>query len=208
MAEDGNGISRRAFVGLAGAAALSASSLLGGCTSGSQQGSEGEGVSFPFASQPASTADAIATVAAPREWDGTYNVIVCGSGGGLVAACRCAELGAKVLVLERESTFGGASKESSVFDVMGSQAQQTLYAAEAGRLAATGGDAALAQRLDMLAQTDPTALRDQWIAGYLPRPGGGMSAAQAAAAGLTLPDGTAGDLLAQVDVPLMTAVGR
>lgn len=43
-------------------------------------------------------------------WDDTFDLIVVGSGAGaLVAAIRAAERGAKVLVLEREPSWGGTS---------------------------------------------------------------------------------------------------
>ena len=68
------------------------------------------------------TAD-IAAVRTPTIWDGTYDVVVVGSGGGLFGAVRAQELGARVACIEKMPSVGGASAESSIFAVSGSRAQ-------------------------------------------------------------------------------------
>lgn len=208
---DGNGeapLSRRGFLGVSAAMAVTGlgAALLGGCQSSSNGGSESEGSSFPFTSSTTtSNAGAIATVSKPKNWDGTYNVVVCGSGSGLVAACRCAQLGAKVLVLEKQAEFGGSSKESSVFHVMGSKTQQALYAQQGEALSGSGQDVLVSQLQD-LAQADLQTVRERWYEAYLPRPGFGLPKELAQSAGLTLPDGSVGTLPAQTDRLLLKSL--
>ena len=93
------GLSRRSFLG---GAALGLSALAVGGLAGCSPQSQGE-------SGTAAAATAASNV--PSEWDGEYDVIVCGGGGsGLTAAYSALENGAeKVLVLEKAAMCGGTT---------------------------------------------------------------------------------------------------
>ena len=69
---------------------------------------------------------AIAPLEAPQAWDEEFDVVVVGSGGGLAGAAHAAELGARVLLVDKMPDIGGASKEASVWVVSGSQPQLDL----------------------------------------------------------------------------------
>lgn len=76
----------------------------------------------------------IAPVAVPTTWDGTYDVIVVGSGGGLFAAVRAQQLGATTLCIEKMPGVGGASAESSIFAVTGTKTQLEAGLPDIGEL--------------------------------------------------------------------------
>lgn len=92
------GVSRRAFLGGAGvvAASMAAAGLLGGCSSEPKQGETTDGASQPEkkAYDPVEVKEA--------------DVVVVGAGAsGVAAAVQAAELGAKTIVLEKQSVAGG-----------------------------------------------------------------------------------------------------
>lgn len=64
----------------------------------------------------------------PLHWDETVDVLVVGTGfAGLAAACQAAELGAKVLVLEKMRTPGGNSIiNGGIFGVPGTPMQKVM----------------------------------------------------------------------------------
>ncbi|MGV8083215.1 MAG: FAD-binding protein [Coriobacteriia bacterium] len=115
------GISRRKFLALgaaATAAAATAGTVLVGCSKSDAAGKE--------ENTAVSKTDPIPPVDPPAKWDKEVDVVVAGAGGGLVGAARALDLGASVIVLEKSSVWGGASKETDVFSVMGSQTQEKL----------------------------------------------------------------------------------
>lgn len=117
------GMSRRSFLtGSAAVMALAGAGALTGCGQGKTR-DDGESLSSTGEEAAASEADNIEPVAVPAQWDGEYDVIVVGSGGGLFGAVRAAELGANVLCVEKSASVGGASKESSIFAVSGTKVQ-------------------------------------------------------------------------------------
>ena len=93
-AGSGKELSRRAF--LKGSTALGAAALLtglAGCGGGEGGSKESE--------KPQETP------AAEVKWDYEADVIVAGSGGGLVAACKAADAGASVILIEKAAFLGG-----------------------------------------------------------------------------------------------------
>ena len=118
MTSNEKSMSRRSFLGLTGAAAtITAAAGLYGCA---QPASSSGG---SLASTKGSAADPIEAVSAPASWDEEADVVVVGTGGGLVAAAYAAQAGKKVVVLEKASTWGGSSKETDNFSVMGTKTQ-------------------------------------------------------------------------------------
>ena len=69
----------------------------------------------------------IPPVAVPDSWDEEADVIVAGTGGGLCAALRAAELGGRVICLDPSYTWGGTSIETDIFAVFGSKYQERLW---------------------------------------------------------------------------------
>ena len=198
-----HGLSRRDFLGLGGAFALAASTgLLAGCAS-KQETSTPEPETATVDTSTESTSSPIEPVSAPSSWDYEADVVICGTGSGLLAAVRAASLGASVIVCEKSSDWGGCSGESSMFSVMGSHVQQQLYDALATELSDVTGQEKLAATLRDLADTDPLILRQRWLAEFCGRAGYGLSATEALADGLYLPDGTSGALVAQADLPML-----
>lgn len=119
-----SGVSRRSFLtGAAAMAAMVGAGALTGCGQGKTRDEDLEASPNSGEIPTTSEADNIEPVSAPSSWDGDYDVIVVGSGGGLFAAVRACELGAKVLCIEKSASVGGASKESSIFAVSGTKVQ-------------------------------------------------------------------------------------
>lgn len=113
-----------AAAGAAGGAALAAAGLSADAALASE-------AAQPEAADPAQPADPgetapIEPLPAPAAWDEEFDVVVVGSGGGLAGAARAAELGARVLLVDKMPDLGGASKEASVWVVSGSQPQLDL----------------------------------------------------------------------------------
>ena len=54
-------------------------------------------------------------LAVPDEWDYEVDVVVAGTGGGLAGAARAAYLGASVIALETNSSYGGTSQEACMY---------------------------------------------------------------------------------------------
>ena len=104
-------LSRRGFVTTAAATA-------GALTLG--------GVCAEEAQDAAAEVGPIEPLTAPQTWDEEFDVVVIGAGGGLAAGVRVAELGARVLIVDKMPDVGGASKEASVWVVSGSQPQLDL----------------------------------------------------------------------------------
>ncbi len=118
------GVSRRSFLtGAAAVAAIVGAGALTGCGQGKTRDEDSGALPDSGTIATASEADNIEPVSAPSSWDGDYDIIVVGSGGGLFAAVHACELGAKVLCIEKSASVGGASKESSIFAVSGTKAQ-------------------------------------------------------------------------------------
>lgn len=99
-------ITRRSLFGAAAVLGLGSVAALAGCAPASKD------AAGPAKSETSDAADASAADAAPTTWDveETVDVLVAGSGtAGTCAAVRAAELGAKVLCLEKLSFLGGTS---------------------------------------------------------------------------------------------------
>jgi fumarate reductase flavoprotein subunit len=186
------GISRRNFLGLAGAAgaALAGASMLSGCSPSSADDSASS-------SEDASDVEPIDALETPSSWDEEADVVVCGTGGGLVAAVRSAELGNKVVVVEKDGTWGGSSKETDIFSVMGTELQKASMAAMGQQLTAAGQTEAGAT-LSALGELPVETMRQQWYNNYITRPGNGDTG--------ELPDGTEGNRIISGDSELMMAV--
>ena len=175
------GVSRRGFLG--GLAALSGAVAIGAAGCSPKSGDEGEsngGSTTPTAKT--SDADPIAPAAVPAAWDEEADVVIVGTGGGLVAAVYAAMKGKKVTVLEKGATWGGSSKETDIFSVLGSKTQQAIYQALGAQLAEINPEGAA--QLSALGQLPPEVMRQQWMATYFTRPNGGDTG--------ELPDGTTG----------------
>ena len=183
------GVSRRGFLGglaaLSGAVAISAV----GCSPKSGDGSNGG--STPAAKT--SEADPIAPVAVPAAWDEEADVVVVGTGGGLVAAVYAAMKGKKVTVLEKGATWGGSSKETDIFSVLGTKTQQAIDQALAQQLADV--NPAAAAQMAAMGQLPPEAMRMQWLGTYMTKPNDGSNG--------ELPDGTTGDRPCAAIVPML-----
>lgn len=102
----GKNLSRRTFIGGAGVSALAGLAALSGCSDEqkSTQGSDN------------------------TTWDKECDVVVVGSGAGLLAALEAAEAGADVVLLEKTPMLGGAT----VFSGGNLQASGTKVQADAG----------------------------------------------------------------------------
>lgn len=112
-------LSRRGFVTTA--AATAGALTLGGVCAGHAPAAVAE-----EAQDAAAEVGPIEPLTAPQTWDEEFDVVVIGAGGGLAAGVRVAELGARVLIVDKMPDVGGASKEASVWVVSGSQPQLDL----------------------------------------------------------------------------------
>ncbi|MBQ9955405.1 MAG: FAD-binding protein [Eggerthellaceae bacterium] len=165
-------ISRRSFLGLAGIAGATAGmTALAGCSS-----SEGAGDAAPVEQAP-DNVSAIKPLPEPSAWDNEVDVVVAGTGSGLVAALRCAELGAKVVAFDPAASWGGSSKETDIFAVVGSKYQTQLW--EAMDLTEMGMPGmTLADMFDAsMGGHDEATMKAMFRATYLPQPGGSISTA-------------------------------
>ena len=88
-------LSRRNFVGGMGAAGIA------GAISAAAIGAGSLAVNQANA--------AVVVDPAQAAWDYECDVVVCGSGGGLLAACDAADTGNKVILLEKAPVLGGES---------------------------------------------------------------------------------------------------
>lgn len=190
-------LSRRSFLGLAGlgAAAVAGASALSGCSPSAS--SSGSASAKSSASASAEQADPIEPVSPPSSWTEEADVIVCGTGGGLLAGVYAAMAGKKVIMLEKANTWGGSSKETDIFSVMGTKTQQAIYGAVAEQMKAAGQEE-MAAKVGALAAMEPEAMRQQWIAKYMITPGNGDSG--------ELPDGTTGLRPVSVDQGLLNSL--
>ena len=68
----------------------------------------------------------IEPLAVPAAWDEETDVLVVGAGGGLAAAVRAQELGARVILIDKMSEIGGSSKEASAWVAPGTKVQEAL----------------------------------------------------------------------------------
>ncbi|MBQ6453621.1 MAG: FAD-dependent oxidoreductase [Coriobacteriales bacterium] len=109
-------------------------------------------------------AASIAPQVASGNWDLEADVVVVGAGSGMMCAYRAAAEGARVLCLEKSSTWGGASKESHVFHCMGSETQRSIYRDLA---ASSGISQELAAKVLPLSQMEPEVLRGYWKSSVL-----------------------------------------
>lgn len=75
----------------------------------------------------------------------------------MVAAAYAAQAGKKVVVLEKASTWGGSSKETDNFSVMGTKTQQAIYQGLAAQMKAAGQDEAAAQ-FEQMGALDPMVM--------------------------------------------------
>lgn len=121
-------VSRRSF--LTSTAALgftaAATGMLVGCSGQNDaQGTSGSQSDAAPSTDEATQASVenIAPLDPPAAWDEEYDVIVVGTGGGLFAAMRSCELGSNTLCIDKLSLVGGASQESSIFAVSGTDVQ-------------------------------------------------------------------------------------
>ena len=167
-------MSRRGFLGLAGASALGAAGLatMAGCAPSGAGSKNANATDGGLASTGASDADPIEPVSAPDAWDEEADVIVVGTGGGLVGAAYAASQGKKVVVLEKSASWGGSSKETDIISVMGTQTQKAIYGALAEQMKAAGQEEA-AEKFAQLAALDPQMMRAQWKDVYYTKPNGG-----------------------------------
>lgn len=168
MTSSEKSISRRSFLGLTGAAAtITAAAGLYGCAQPASS-SGGSLASTKGSARPGP----IEAVSAPASWDEEADVVVVGTGGGLVAAAYAAQAGKKVVVLEKASTWGGSSKETDNFSVMGTKTQQAIYQGLAAQMKAAGQDEAAAQ-FEQMGALDPMVMRAQWKEKFYVKPNGG-----------------------------------
>ncbi len=163
-------LSRRGFLGLMGAGALGAmgTAALAGCAPGSSAGSTQVGAEPTVADK----SSPIEPAPVPEVWDEEADVVVVGSGGGLVAAAYAVSKGKRVVVLEKSASWGGTSKETDIFSVMGTQTQQAIYQALAKQMG-DAGQADAAAQFEQLGSLDPQVMRAQWKAAYFTKPGAG-----------------------------------
>lgn len=110
------GLSRRnfikggAFVGAAalGGAALGSTALTGCSSNGSTSSSS---ATTSAGSEDLGEAAPIEPLTPPSEWSGEADLVIVGTGGGgLAAAVLACEKGASVIVVEKDPTWGGATK--------------------------------------------------------------------------------------------------
>lgn len=142
------------------------------------------------------SADPIEPVAVPDTWDEEADVVVVGTGGGLTAACYAIAAGKKVVVLEKAAQVGGTSKETDIFSVMGTKTQQAIYQAMAQQLADINPEGAA--QMAALGELPPEAMRQMWLASYLPKPNDGDEG--------ELPDGTVGYRPCAPIVPMLNTL--
>lgn len=192
-------MSRRGFLGLASASALGAAGLatMAGCAASGNGSDNGDNL----ASTKGGKADPIEPVAAPETWDEEADVVVVGTGGGLVAAVYAAQNGKKVTVLEKADSWGGTSKETDTFSVMGTKTQQQIYAALAEQMGASDDEAtkAAAAQIAQLAQLEPEMMRQQWLAKYITKPNVGVDDGP-------YPDGGTGPCSGGVNMPVLQSL--
>lgn len=169
--------------------------MLAGCAPSASTDNSAKGDSA--SSKTDESADPIAPVDPPESWMKEADVVVCGTGGGLVAAVRSAELGNKVIVVEKAEVWGGSSKETDIFSVMGTETQKALYAAYGEQLTAAG-EAEVGAKLSGMGQLPAETMRKTWMSNYYAKPGNGDSG--------VLPDGSEGPRVVSGDVELITAV--
>lgn len=128
----GGGLSRRGF--LAGAALAGVGMAAAGLGAGKVErafADEGEAVEESVkpgrvgedGSIIVETTDPIEPEGVPSSWDYETDVVVVGSGGGYFAALRALDLGADVILLEKNWTWGGSSKTADLFAVSGTRCQ-------------------------------------------------------------------------------------
>ena len=87
----------------------------------------GGGTGTTGASSAGDNAQPIPPVDPPASYDLSADVVVCGTGGGLVSALRASELGASVIAIDSSSSWGGSAKETDIFSVMGTEWQASLF---------------------------------------------------------------------------------
>lgn len=175
MANISSNISRRNFLGLAGlTGAVAGMTALAGCSS-----SEGSG-DAPAAEVAVDNVSAIVPLPEPSAWDNEVDVVVAGTGSGLVAALRCAELGAKVMAFDPAASWGGSSKETDILAIVGSKYQTALY--EQLDMAAMGMPGMMLSDVfdASMGGHDEATMKAVMMATYLPMPGGSTSSATGA----------------------------
>lgn len=112
-------IDRRSFIaGAFGVSAAVAAGGLSGCAPKTPQ-TETAGTGTSVSKEEQAFLDAAAPIEpidAPTEWDGEYDVVIVGSGGGgTTAAVRLVQSGMKVAVLEKGSATGGETNNVLYF---------------------------------------------------------------------------------------------
>lgn len=104
-------ISRRAFVGAAGAAA--AAGMLAGVAG--QGAGQALAEDCAYQTEFEGETENIPPVEPPASWDYEADIVVVGAGGGMTGALRALDLGASAIVLEKLPTTGGETQEACVF---------------------------------------------------------------------------------------------
>lgn len=171
-------MSRRGFLGVAGVTGASAAVVaLAGCSAGQANNTESSASASTDADASAAAAgqdnvSPIEPLKAPEKWDSEVDVVVGGSGSGLVAALRAAQLGAKVAVFDPAGSWGGSSKETDIIAIVGSKYQTKLF--ESIDLESMGmPGVTLADMLDeQMGGHDEATMKAVMTASYLPQPGG------------------------------------